>query len=224
MLGLAKVKARAKSSDRKASIWLSMTDWISELCATAGPDSPAPTRERLLRAAAGLFRNKGYSGTGLAELLAAAEAPKGSLYHHFPNGKQELTVATVDWIADELATRFARASQGNIPAEKQVLRLFTDTAAWLEAHDYSQWALLSLLAQEVEPAEVALRTRIANAYRDATTQLSEALEAGGATQPEELATTVLAALDGCIARARAQRSSVGLHRAGEMLAAVARQA
>jgi TetR/AcrR family transcriptional repressor of lmrAB and yxaGH operons len=182
------------------------------------------TRMRLIRAAAALYQSGGYHATGVAAILSHAGVPKGSMYHHFPNGKQELTIATVDWIADELATRFARASQGDTSAEKQVMRLFTDTAAWLEGHDYSQGALLSLLAQEVEPGEVALRARIANAYRDATTQLSAALEAGGAPQPEELATTVLAALDGCIARARAQRSSVGLHRAGEMLAAVVRQA
>lgn len=67
-----------------------------------GPDGPIPTRERLLRAAAGLFRNKGYSGTGLAELLAAAEAPKGSLYHHFPNGKSDLALAAADWASGQM--------------------------------------------------------------------------------------------------------------------------
>ncbi|OBY24769.1 TetR/AcrR family transcriptional regulator [Leisingera sp. JC1] len=66
------------------------------------PESPIPTRERLLRAAAGLFRNKGYSGTGLAELLAAAEAPKGSLYHHFPNGKSDLALAAADWASEQM--------------------------------------------------------------------------------------------------------------------------
>ncbi|AHC99750.1 TetR/AcrR family transcriptional regulator [Leisingera methylohalidivorans] len=69
---------------------------------SAAPDAPAPTRERLLRAAAGLFRNKGYSGTGLAELLAAAGAPKGSLYHHFPNGKSDLALAAADWASGQM--------------------------------------------------------------------------------------------------------------------------
>ncbi|WP_136635692.1 TetR/AcrR family transcriptional regulator [Pseudooceanicola onchidii] len=181
------------------------------------------TRARLIRAAVALYQSQGYHATGVAAILTHAGVPKGSMYHHFPDGKQELTVAAVDWLTQEMIGRFARAADGKVAADKQVMRLFTDTAAWVEGHDYTQGALLSLLAQEVEAGEVALRTRIAAAYRDVTTQLAEALEAGGATQPEDLATTVLAALDGGIARARAQRSTVGLHRAGEMLAAVARR-
>lgn len=180
------------------------------------------TRTRLIRAAVTLFQTQGYHATGVAAVLSSAGVPKGSMYHHFPGGKQELTVAAVDWLAGEMAGRFARAAEGRVPADKQVIRLFTDTAAWLEGSDFSQNALMSLLAQEVEAKETALRTRIAQAYRDATTQLAASLEAGGATRPEDLATTVLATLDGCIARARAQRSAVALHRAGDMLAAVAR--
>lgn len=180
------------------------------------------TRKRLIRAAVTLYQAQGYHATGLAAILTHAGVPKGSLYHHFPGGKQDLTVATVDWVEAEVMTRIQRAAEGNALAHQQVTRLFTDTAAWLETHEFTQNALLSLLAQEVDAQETTLRQRIAQAYRDITTHLSETLEAGGAAQPEELATTVLAALDGCIARARAQRSAVGFHRSGEMLAALAR--
>ncbi|WP_264211092.1 TetR/AcrR family transcriptional regulator [Leisingera thetidis] len=71
---------------------------------TASPhqDSLPPTRDRLIRAAARLFRDKGYTGTGLAELLAAAAAPKGSLYHHFPNGKSDLALAAAAWASDQM--------------------------------------------------------------------------------------------------------------------------
>lgn len=61
-----------------------------------------PTRERLISAAASLFPSKGYSGTGLAELLAAARAPKGSLYHHFPNGKSDLALAAAAWASEQM--------------------------------------------------------------------------------------------------------------------------
>jgi len=180
------------------------------------------TRTRLIRAAVALYQSQGYHATGVAAILSHAGVPKGSMYHHFPGGKQELTVAAVDWLTEEMTGRFARATDGGISAEKQVARLFSDTAAWLEGHDYAQGALMSLLAQEVEPGETALRARIAQAYRDVTAQLATALETGGADAPDALATTVLAALDGCIARARAQRSTVGLHRAGEILANAAK--
>ena len=49
-----------------------------------------PTRERILYATAELFRRQGYSGTGLKQVVGEAQAPFGSLYHHFPGGKQQL--------------------------------------------------------------------------------------------------------------------------------------
>jgi TetR/AcrR family transcriptional repressor of lmrAB and yxaGH operons len=59
----------------------------------------ATSRDRLIAAAAALFRQKGYHATGLAEVLAAAGVPKGSLYHHFPDGKADLARAAADWTA-----------------------------------------------------------------------------------------------------------------------------
>ncbi|MGI3171485.1 TetR/AcrR family transcriptional regulator [Pseudooceanicola sp. C21-150M6] len=176
------------------------------------------TRQRLIRTALTLFQTQGYHATGIAAILSHAGVPKGSLYHHFPGGKEELAIAAVDWLSQDMAERFDRATSGNIPAEKQIRRLFADTAAWLESHSYRQGALLSLLAQEVEESETALRARVSLAYRTASEQLSSALAAGGAANTTELATTVLAALDGATARARAQRSSVGLVACGDILA------
>lgn len=66
-----------------------------------------PTKDRLIQSAATLFRTRGYHGTGLNDLLAEANAPKGSLYHHFPNGKSDLALAAATWASDELLRVFA---------------------------------------------------------------------------------------------------------------------
>lgn len=58
-------------------------------------------RERFIQTAASLFRQRGYHGVGLAEIIQTAGAPRGSFYHHFPGGKEELGVYAV-----ELAGRF----------------------------------------------------------------------------------------------------------------------
>lgn len=60
------------------------------------------SRERLVSEAAMLFRRQGYHATGLAEILAATGLPKGSLYHHFPDGKAGLAMAAADWTATGL--------------------------------------------------------------------------------------------------------------------------
>ncbi len=58
------------------------------------------TREKLIVTAADLFRQKGFHGVGVAEILVAAGVPKGSLYHHFPQGKHDLAVAAARWASD----------------------------------------------------------------------------------------------------------------------------
>jgi AcrR family transcriptional regulator len=48
------------------------------------------TREAILTAAAELMRYKGYGAVGMKDIVAASGAPTGSLYHHFPGGKQQI--------------------------------------------------------------------------------------------------------------------------------------
>lgn len=79
-----------------------MTDATTPAVADPPPAKPRPTKDRLIRAAANLFRNRGYHGVGLNELLAEAEAPKGSLYHHFPAGKSDLALAAATWSSDQM--------------------------------------------------------------------------------------------------------------------------
>ena len=55
------------------------------------PDS----KEKTILAAAKLLRRHGYNGTALSDILAAAGSPRGSLYFHFPNGKEEIAVAAL---------------------------------------------------------------------------------------------------------------------------------
>ncbi len=68
-----------------------------------------PTKDRLIQTAARLFSARGYHGVGVAEILAAAKAPKGSLYHHFPNGKSDLALAAATWASDGMLRTIAAA-------------------------------------------------------------------------------------------------------------------
>jgi TetR/AcrR family transcriptional regulator, cholesterol catabolism regulator len=57
------------------------------------------TREQLLRAAAHLFREQGFHGTGVAEIAAAAGITKSSLYHHFPSKQALLAEVLMDTVS-----------------------------------------------------------------------------------------------------------------------------
>jgi len=70
---------------------------------------PLPTKDRLIRSAAHMFRRYGYNGVGLSDVLEEAQAPKGSLYHHFPNGKSDLALAAANWASDGMLRTMAAA-------------------------------------------------------------------------------------------------------------------
>ena len=70
-------------------------------------------RDLLIRTASTLFRQKGYSGVGLREILAAAQLPKGTLYYHFPGGKRELGEAATCW-AETIVRKLIESSFANV--------------------------------------------------------------------------------------------------------------
>ncbi len=62
----------------------------------------ASTRTELAIKAGYLFQQRGYHGVGLSEILESAGVPKGSLYHHYPNGKADLALAAAEIAATEV--------------------------------------------------------------------------------------------------------------------------
>ncbi|WP_064697402.1 TetR/AcrR family transcriptional regulator [Rhizobium aegyptiacum] len=60
-------------------------------------------RKALIHAASALLRKRGYAGVGLAEILAETGLPKGSLYHHFPGGKEQLAGEATRWAGHKIA-------------------------------------------------------------------------------------------------------------------------
>ena len=53
---------------------------------------------RMVRGAAQLLRERGYTGTGFREVIERTGAPRGSIYHHFPGGKAQLAGEAVDYV------------------------------------------------------------------------------------------------------------------------------
>ena len=101
------------------------------------PDTPRSTKDRLIRSAANLFRSRGYHGVGLNDLLQDARAPKGSLYHHFPDGKSDLALAAATWASDEMlrliAISFAEARtfrDGATTLCHKLAKLFDRSGQW----------------------------------------------------------------------------------------------
>ena len=50
-------------------------------------------RQRMVLSALYLFAERGVQGTSIADVLERSGAPRGSVYHHFPGGKDEIVSA-----------------------------------------------------------------------------------------------------------------------------------
>jgi TetR/AcrR family transcriptional regulator, lmrAB and yxaGH operons repressor len=76
---------------------------------------PRPDRHRaeLVLASGRLLRRQGYSGTSVSDLLDAAGATNGSLYHHFPRGKEELAQAAIEAAAEQVAEALERTLESS---------------------------------------------------------------------------------------------------------------
>ena len=55
-----------------------------------GAPMPSPVRDRMISGALDLLARRGLQATSFAEVTQATQTPRGSIYHHFPGGKQQL--------------------------------------------------------------------------------------------------------------------------------------
>ncbi|MGE0044440.1 MAG: TetR/AcrR family transcriptional regulator [Hyphomonadaceae bacterium] len=183
----------------------------------------APTRERLIEAAKALFQARGYHGVGLAEILAAADAPKGSLYHHFPGGKDELAAAAVGEIAADVKGYILAKRDAGLPGPAIVQALAKTMAAWMARGGFRQSPLIAALSHAADADTPKLAGAVIEAYSSWRAALSEAFAADGhrPQAAQDLANAALASLEGAAALARAARSGAPLLRAGEHAARLA---
>jgi TetR/AcrR family transcriptional regulator, lmrAB and yxaGH operons repressor len=157
---------------------------------------PGPgTRERILRAALRLFRKHGYSGVGIKQILDLAQAPKGSLYHHFPGGKGEIAVAVVEEITRGLIGLF---TSSRAPDSAQMIVEVTDELARvMQKTSHEICGLFTGFVAQGHNAP-ALAHAVADSYRRVGQVIAERLVRDGWAPGEssDLALQIVATLEG----------------------------
>lgn len=166
-------------------------------------------RERMVFSGAQLIRRDGVTATGMREVAAHAQAPRGSLQHHFPGGKEELVNEAVGW-----AGRYASRRVGRIVAalpEPTPSALF---AAMVRQWTDEYWTAgfaggCPVAAATVDCAESAASTReaVSAAFATWSGSVARALVGMGVPEPRAnaLATLMISSLEGAILMARAER-------------------
>ena len=178
------------------------------------------TRERILDVSADLFRRQGMAGTGIKQILRGADAPFGSLYHHFPGGKDELAAETIKRAGAQYAELVAGKLLAGPDLPRNVRNAFASAGQTLVDTDYADACPIETVALEVASTNEPLRLATAEVFGSWLSGLSALLEANGVSKPaaRPLAHVILSALEGAFVFARASRSTDALDACGEAMA------
>ncbi|MBL8778908.1 MAG: TetR/AcrR family transcriptional regulator [Acidimicrobiales bacterium] len=181
---------------------------------------PSTTRDRLVTAANEAMRARGYRGTSVKDVLAAAGAPAGSLYHHFPGGKPELAAAAVRESGAVYGELYEAIADAAPDVAQGFVDFFAGAADVLAAGDYLDVCPIGTIAGEVASSDDDLRAATDDVFRAWTAAAARRLGDAGlpADRAEELATTAIAALQGGFILARARRDADLLTTVGRQVA------
>jgi len=180
----------------------------------------ASTRDRLVASTADLFLRQGFSATGVGAITAASGVPTGSLYHHFPGGKEELAAEALRVAGAGYQLLVEAVIDAAPDVATGIRQSFPAAAAVLEASGYADACPIATVALEVASTNDALRRVTAEVFEGWTVALSSRLEAAGlaADRSRALALAYLAALEGGFLLCRASRSPEAMAAAGALVA------
>jgi TetR/AcrR family transcriptional regulator, lmrAB and yxaGH operons repressor len=161
-------------------------------------------RERMVASAVNLLARRGLQATSFSEVLEHSGAPRGSVYHHFPGGKDQMIGSALDaagGVAIELLDR-----KGGAPAE-EIATWFLHI--WREVLVRGRFeAGCAVLAVAVAADSRELLDHTARVFRTWRRRLAELLEQGGlrAEDAQRFAAVLIASSEGAVVLARAEQS------------------
>jgi TetR/AcrR family transcriptional regulator, lmrAB and yxaGH operons repressor len=168
--------------------------------------APGGTKQRMLDSAVLLLRERGAAGVTVDAVLAHSGAPRGSVYHHFPGGRNEMILGAIRQAGDYIAAMVDDAAAHGDPqqAVRQFVRFWKRA---LTRTDYRAGCPLVAVAVdargEIPDADELVREIFAR-WRDS---LSELLAVNGfpAERGRRLATLIVSSIEGAIILCRAHR-------------------
>ena len=175
-------------------------------------------RESMVVAAAALLGERGLAGTSFSEVLERSGAPRGSIYHHFPDGKDGLTAEAIALVRDRVLALF-RHRDGEAPT--QVVRRIV--AAWrgilVESGCKSGCPIAAVSSERLQ--HPGLGEQAAGVFLAWERELEKTLVASGMPRAKAggAASLILAALEGALMLCRARGEIAPLDSVGAGLAA-----
>jgi AcrR family transcriptional regulator len=178
-----------------------------------GMTKAAQHKDALIQAAATLFRERGYSATGLNEILKQSGAPKGSLYYYFPGGKEALGEAAVT-LAGKVVSKTLRELQSKTESAGEFLQQYSELlAGWMDASEFRAGCPIATTILETCPESASMQQAGIAVFEKWIQIVSEVYMRDGQDEPQARASAqlVIAALEGALLLSRAYLSVKPIH-------------
>lgn len=172
------------------------------------------SRERTVRSAALLFRQYGVGQTGLRDIVEHAGAPRGSLQHYFPGGKEQLVTEAMGWIAERAARPLLTALLDDPPppARQVVAELIARFRELLTLTDFRGGCPIAAAVVDASAASEVVTEAAGEAFTTWLTPLERALRRGGLSRERarRVALVVVSGVEGALLICRARRDFAAL--------------
>ena len=166
------------------------------------------TREQIIQATCFLLEKQGYPATGLNEIVRRSGAPKGSLYHYFPEGKEQLVSEAVLYSGDILVNRL-RAELDKYPDPVQAIYVYIlRLADKIEEKQFAAGNPLSIVAIESAVASERISLACRQVYAQLQSAFEEKMTSSGMSSAlaKEKACLIMVSLEGGILLSRVHRT------------------
>ena len=190
----------------------------------------AQTRNRLVRSGLEVLTEKGFSATGVDEILRRARVPKGSFYHYFDSKTDfgaQLITAYADYFAAKLDRWFLDDSRSPI---ERIHAFIDDAKTSMARHDFRRGCLVGNLGQEMGALPEAFRNQLIKVFEDWQARTAACLrlaqdkrEISPLQDAAALAAFFWIGWEGAVLRARLERSAVPLDAFAQGFFAAVRQ-
>ena len=182
----------------------------------------ARTKQQMLDTAMTLFQRQGYHGTGLNQVLAESEAPRGSLYFHFPGGKEQLAAEAVAESGRQMCELIEAVLAQSDDPPAAVSAIIDSFVALLEESDFQRGCPVATVALEATVDSADVRSACDGAYGSWLRVLESRFADWGipGDRAGELAAVALSMLEGALLLARVQQDVTVLRTVGGQLAAL----
>ena len=171
----------------------------------------------MIVAALDLLRSSGLSGAGLNQIVSASKAPKGSIYHFFPDGKHQLVAEALAYaertVGDAIKEIFARP----ISASQKVKILFAETGDHLSESSYTRGCPIAAVTLDLDQTSEELRSDCDRVFHTWMGAIAEGLAEIPSKERSQTAELILSTLEGALILSRAYGTLDPVRRSGKSI-------